>query len=72
MPLEISTSKDARSRNIKREIDAGKDPKQAAAIGYSVQRKAAKKKRKGRMGDAVRRDEKERKDNPKEEKAERY
>lgn len=30
----------ARSENIRREIKAGKDPKQAAAIAYSVQRKA--------------------------------
>lgn len=40
MPLENSSSDKVRSENIKREIDAGKDPKQAAAIAYSVQRKA--------------------------------
>jgi len=39
MPLEQSGSKEARSRNIKREIEAGKDPKQAEAIGYAVQRR---------------------------------
>lgn len=45
MPLEKSKSNAARSRNIKREIKAGKSPKQAAAIGYSVQRQARKSKR---------------------------
>jgi hypothetical protein len=40
MPLIHSTSKEARSENIATEIDAGKDPKQAAAIAYSVARKA--------------------------------
>lgn len=40
MPLIKSASKGARQENIKREIAAGKDPKQAVAIGYSVQRKA--------------------------------
>jgi len=40
MPLIKSASKKAREKNIKREIAAGKDPKQAVAIGYSVQRKA--------------------------------
>lgn len=44
MPLENSSSDAARSENIRREIDAGKDPKQAEAIGYSVQRKAEGKK----------------------------
>lgn len=39
MPLEQSGSKEARERNIKREIAAGRDPKQAVAIGYAVQRK---------------------------------
>lgn len=37
MPLVHGTSNEARSENIKREIEAGKDPKQAAAIAYSVQ-----------------------------------
>lgn len=40
MPLIEGKSDKARSENIKTEIEAGKDPKQAAAIGYSVQRKA--------------------------------
>lgn len=40
MPLIQGKSDEARSENIKREIEAGKDPKQAAAIAYSVQRKA--------------------------------
>lgn len=40
MPLEHSASNTARSENIRREIEAGKDPKQAAAIAYSVQRQA--------------------------------
>lgn len=40
MPLIHSASKKAREENIKREIAAGKDPKQAVAIGYSEQRRA--------------------------------
>lgn len=43
MPLIEGKSDKARSENIKREIEAGKDPKQAAAIAYSVQRKAGGK-----------------------------
>lgn len=43
MPLIKSTSDKARQENIKREIEAGKEPRQAVAIGYSVQREAAKK-----------------------------
>jgi hypothetical protein len=43
MPLKKSSSKKAREQNIKTEIAAGKDPKQAVAIGYSVQRQAKKK-----------------------------
>lgn len=46
MPLQKSTSNKARSANIKAEIAAGKPIKQAVAIGYSVQRQAAKGKRK--------------------------
>lgn len=38
MPLEQGSSKEALSKNIETEIKAGKDPKQAAAIAYSVQR----------------------------------
>ena len=40
MPLVHSKSNEARRENVKREIEAGKDPKQAAAIAYSVQREA--------------------------------
>ena len=47
MPLMNSPSDKARSFNILSEIHNGKDPKQAEAIGYSIQRKArAKAKRK--------------------------
>ena len=41
MPLVKSKSIKAREANIKREIAAGKPPKQAVAIGYAVQRRAA-------------------------------
>lgn len=41
MPLIKSASKEALKENIGKEIGAGKDPKQAAAIAYSVQRKAS-------------------------------
>jgi hypothetical protein len=44
MPLIKSTSNKARSKNIATEVKAGKPPKQAAAIGYAVQRRAAGKK----------------------------
>lgn len=40
MPLINSPSNEAREKNIETEIAAGKDPKQAVAIGYSVQRRA--------------------------------
>lgn len=43
MPLINSSSKSARDENIKREIASDRDPKQAVAIGYSVQRQAAAK-----------------------------
>lgn len=46
MPLSKSTSDKARSENIQKEIDSGKDPKQAVAIAYSVQREAKKDKKK--------------------------
>lgn len=39
MPLKKSGSKKAFRENIKKEIRAGKSPKQAAAIAYSVKRK---------------------------------
>ena len=40
MPLTKSGSKKAREVNVKREIAAGRDPRQAVAIAYSVQRRA--------------------------------
>jgi len=40
MPLVKSSSKKAIGKNIATEIRAGKPPKQAAAIAYSVQREA--------------------------------
>lgn len=46
MPLVKSTSKKARGQNIATEIRAGKPPKQAAAIAYSIQREAKKDKAK--------------------------
>jgi hypothetical protein len=46
MPLKKGSSNATRQANIKKEIAAGKDPKQAVAIGYSVQRQAKAKKRK--------------------------
>lgn len=39
MPLIQSSSDKARNENIKKEIKLGYPPKQAAAIGYSNQRK---------------------------------
>lgn len=44
MPLVKSASKGAFRKNIKAEIKAGKPQKQAAAIAYSVKRKAMGKK----------------------------
>lgn len=43
MPLIHSTSKEARQENIETELHAhpDMDPKQAVAIGYSVQRQSA-------------------------------
>jgi hypothetical protein len=43
MPLIKSKSTKARSENVKREIAAGKPPKQAVAIAYAVQRRAGGK-----------------------------
>ncbi len=40
MPLTKSPSKQAFQKNIKAEIKAGKPPKQAVAIAYSVKREA--------------------------------
>jgi hypothetical protein len=43
MPLIKSTSKEAFKKNVKKEIAAGKPPKQAVAIAYSTKRQMAKK-----------------------------
>lgn len=45
MPLVQSKSKKAFEQNIRREIKAGKPPKQAVAIAYSVQRRASGRKK---------------------------
>jgi hypothetical protein len=44
MPLIKGTSDKSRSKNIAKEIESGKNPKQAVAIGYAVQREAIAKK----------------------------
>jgi len=44
VPLKKSASKAAFSKNVKTEMAHGKPQKQAVAIAYSVQRKAAPKK----------------------------
>jgi len=46
MTLKKGTSKKTFSSNVKKEIEAGKKPKQAVAIAYSVKRQAQSKKRK--------------------------
>jgi len=43
MPLKEGHSQETISKNIGTEIDAGKDPKQAAAIAYSKAREKVKK-----------------------------
>ena len=40
MPLRKSKSKEAFQENVKKEIAAGKPPKQAVAIAYDVKRRA--------------------------------
>lgn len=45
MPLIRDIGKAAFAKNVEAEIAAGKAPKQAVAIAYSVKRKAAKKKK---------------------------
>lgn len=44
MPLKKGTSKATRQSNIKTEIAAGKEPKQAVAMAYRQQRASAAKK----------------------------
>ncbi len=51
MPLMKSTSKDALSKNIASEMDAGKPQKQSIAIAYAVKRQAAKKKKMAEGGE---------------------
>ena len=46
MPLRSGYSRPTVSANIKTEIDSGRDPKQAAAIAYSMARKAKKARKK--------------------------
>lgn len=43
MPLKKSFSKSAFTGNLRKEIAAGKKPKQAVAIAYAVKREAQKK-----------------------------
>lgn len=43
MPLIKSMGQKAFKKNVEREVKAGKPPKQAVAIAYSVKREAAKK-----------------------------
>jgi len=43
MPLKKSTSKKAFTENVKKEVAAGKPPKQAVAIAYATKRAAANK-----------------------------
>ena len=45
MTLVKSKSKAAFKKNVETEIKAGKPPKQAVAIAYSVKRRAGKKKK---------------------------
>lgn len=45
MPLTKAPTKKAFEKNVKAEIKAGKPPKQAVAIAYSVKRAASKGKK---------------------------
>lgn len=45
MSLKKSSSKEVFKENVKKEVEAGKDPKQAVAIAYSVKRATPKKKK---------------------------
>jgi hypothetical protein len=47
MPLVNSTTKQGVRINTQREIDAGKDPRQAYAIANALRRRAIAKKRNG-------------------------
>lgn len=53
MPLVSGYSQEAISENIRREIAAGKDRRQAAAIAYAKAREAAKKIRDKNKREAV-------------------
>jgi hypothetical protein len=46
VPLKKGRSKKVIQENIRREIKAGKDPKQAAAIAYSKAGKSRKRRKK--------------------------
>lgn len=48
MPLKKGSSKKTIAENIKAEIDSGRDPKQAAAIAYSMAGKSKKNGSKGK------------------------
>lgn len=48
MPLVKTGTKKARAQNIATEVAAGKPPKQAVAIAYSVERQAKATKKKGK------------------------
>lgn len=48
MPLIKSPTKSAFKQNVATEVRAGKPPKQAVAIAYSVKRSAQNKRSKGR------------------------
>ena len=48
MPLVKSKSDAAFRKNVKAELAAGKEPKQAVAIAYSVKREAQKTPAKGK------------------------
>jgi hypothetical protein len=53
MPLSNGTSRESREKNIKTEIAAGKDPKQAVAIGYAKQRENIAKKASGDVATCI-------------------